>query len=207
MDARQVEPQTFNDLIELSRLLGEFGQIKRTTKLPDGDYESDSHHSFALALTAYELAQRFAPELSGEKILLYGLTHDLPELVTGDLDTLNFTPEQLAAKAEQDKLALEQTNEYFRKFPRIMNAVEAYETKADDEALFVYWVDKMMTIPTHFFDYGANLRAHGITSQQDIEAWYTRTLEKLGKQKPAHTSAVKVLEFAYYKMHDELFAA
>ncbi len=207
MKAKRVEPKTFNDVLELSRLLGEFGQIKRTTKLPNGEYEPDSHHSFALALTSYELACQFAPELSSEKILLYSLAHDLPELVTGDLDTLTFTPEQLAAKAIVDEQALTQIRQRFSEFPHILIAVETYEAKEDDEALFVYWVDKMMTIPTHFYDNGANLHARGVTTRQEIQTWYTRTLDKLGKQKPAHLSAVAVLEVAYQRMHDELFAA
>ncbi len=83
----EVEDKTVLEIIELSRLLGEFGQIKRMAKLPNGDDETDSHHSFSLALTAYELAAQFAPELDQRKILLYSLVHDLPELITGDVNT------------------------------------------------------------------------------------------------------------------------
>ena len=62
----------------------------------------------------------------------------------------------------------------------------------------------MTTIPTHFYDNGKNLRALGITNRSDIKQWYERTLNKLGKHKQAHTSAVQILEMAYIKMHDEL---
>lgn len=204
---KQIQQQTVLEIIELSRLLGEFGQIKRATLMPSGELETDSHHSFSLALIAFELASQFAPELNAKKILLYSLVHDLPELVTGDVVTLTATSEELQAKALRDKEAMKQVRSTLVAAPHILAALEAYEVKADDEALWVYWVDKMITIPTHFYDNGANLRALGITSQQDIQGWYKRTLEKLQQQtgKP-HIAAVKILELAYRKMHDELLS-
>jgi 5'-deoxynucleotidase YfbR-like HD superfamily hydrolase len=203
--AKQVQQQTVSELIELSRLLGEFGQIRRITLLPNGEPETDSHHSFSLALIAFELASQYAPELDVKKILLYSLVHDLPELITGDVNTLNASSEQLVAKSEQDKLALQEVKKVLADAPHIIVAIEAYEAMNDQEALFVYWIDKLSTIPTHFYDDGANLRARGINNQQDIQRWYERTLQKLQRQGGTpHASAVEVLELAYWKMHDEL---
>lgn len=195
---------TVLEVIELSRLLGDFGQIERVTKLPDGRPESDSHHSFSLALIAFELATQFAPELDIKKILLYSLVHDLPELVTGDTNTLTSTPEALVVKSQQDKAAITKVKNILKNAPSILNAVEAYESKEDEESLFVYWIDKMATIPTHFYDNGKNLRALGISNRSDIQQWYERTLSKLEKHKQAHTSAVQILEMSYMKMHNEL---
>lgn len=199
-----IQQRTIEEIIGLSRLLGEFGQIKRVTLLPNGDQESDSHHSFSLALIAFELAIQFAPELDTKKILLYSLVHDLPELVTGDTNTLLASSEQLTQKAKHDQDAIEEVRLTLRHATHILDALEAYELKQDDESLFVYWIDKMTTIPTHFYDNGANLQALGIHHRGDIEAWYQRTLEKLQKHNPPHLSAVQVLELAYEKMHDEL---
>ena len=192
------------EVIELSKLLGDFGQIERVTRLPDGRLETDSHHSFSLALIAFELATQFAPELDSKKILLYSLVHDLPELVTGDTNTLIATPEDLALKSKQDKEAAQKVRTIFKHAPSILHAIEAYELKEDDESLFVYWIDKMSTIPTHFYDNGKNLKELGITNRSDIKGWYERTLNKLDKHKRAHTSAVQILELTYMKMHDEL---
>lgn len=203
---KKVESRTIAELIELSRLLGEFGQIKRATLMLNGESESDSHHSFALALIAFELAQQYAPELDSKKILLYSLVHDLPELVTGDMQTLTASAEELRAKAKRDEAAFKEAKRHFVAAPNIIAALEAYEEKRDDETLFVYWIDKMITIPTHFYDAGANLRALGVVDREGIQGWYERTLEKLQRQKGTpHLSAVKVLEMAYRKMHDELF--
>lgn len=195
---------TVLEIIELSKLLGDFGQIERVTKLPDGRPESDSHHSFSLALIAFELAAQFAPELDLKKILLYSLVHDLPELVTGDTNTLTATPEALVLKSRQDEAASDKVRDVFKHAPSILNAIESYELKDDDESLFVYWIDKMATIPTHFYDNGKNLHALGIANRSDIQGWYERTLNKLGKHGRAHTSAVQILELTYRKMHDEL---
>lgn len=203
-----IKDHTLNELIEFSRLLGEFGQIKRVTLMPGGDYESDSHHSFSLALIAFELASQYAPELDTQKLLLYSLVHDLPELVTGDISTLKLSPEDLEKKAKADALAIAQTEKLLANAPNVLRAIQAYEAKADDESLFVYWIDKMMTIPTHFYDNGANLRRLGIQNQQDIREWYERTLAKLQKQKrQPHASAITIFELAYQKMHDELLSA
>jgi 5'-deoxynucleotidase YfbR-like HD superfamily hydrolase len=199
-----LQNSTVVEVIELSKLLGDFGQIERVTRLPDGRPESDSHHSFSLALISFELATQFAPELDIKKVLLYSLVHDLPELVTGDTNTLTATSEDLALKSQQDKDATLEIKKIFKNAPSILSAIEAYELKEDDESLFVYWIDKMATIPTHFYDSGKNLRALGITNRSDIQQWYERTLDKLGKHRQAHTSAVQILEMTYVKMHDEL---
>ena len=203
-----IKHTAIDEIIELSRLLGEFGQIRRVTLLPDGSEETDSHHSFSLALIAYELARQYAPELNSQKILLYALTHDLPELITGDVNTLTVSPEELAIKAKADASALAATEAQLASAPHVVAAIKDYENKIDDESLFVYWIDKMITIPTHFYDNGDNLRKLGIRNQQDIQQWYERTLAKLQKQeRKPHSSAVTILELAYKKMHDELVGA
>lgn len=205
---KKIDGKALAECMELSRLLGEFGQIKRITRLPDGSVESDSHHSFSLALLAYELACQYAPELDANKVLLYCLVHDLPELVTGDMQTLTATAEQLEKKALADAEALVEIEQKLAAAPHIVAALKAYETKQDDEALFVYWIDKMSTIPTHFYDNGENLRRHGVANQADIRQWYQKILTKLQKiNRLPHASAVTILELAYQKMHDELLDA
>lgn len=203
---RSVDENTIDELIQLSRILGEFGQINRVVLLPDGTPETDSHHSFSLALIAYQLAKLYAPELDAHKILLYALVHDLPELITGDIVTLTATAEELEEKARLDIQALGKTTEKLKAAPDIVAALKRYEAKADNEALFVYWVDKIATIPTHFYDNGANLRSLGIHDVADIQQWYERTLVKLQKHGQPHGSAIRILEMAYQKLHDELVA-
>lgn len=190
----------------MSDVLFQFGQITRATKMPNGDYETDSHHSFALAVTAYELAKAYAPDLDAFKVMAYGLVHDLPEVITGDMPTLLSSSEELVRKKAQDRAALVSLKKTFGVAPHTLALIEAYEACADEEAKFVYWLDKAMTILTHFFDAGQNLHDLGVRSRADIEAWYVKLHKKLAMYADQpHQTAVAVLEELYTKMHDELF--
>lgn len=203
---KQVTEQIVLEVIELSRLLGEFAQIKRVTLLPNGEQETDAYHSFSLALISYELAKEHAPQLDASKVLLYALVHDLPELITGDTVTLLASQEELERKAQHEAATFAKVRKKFAKAPHILAAIEVYEQKTEPETLFVYWVDKMITIPTHFYDEGKNLRDLGIKNRQDIRGWYERTLKKLQTGGEPHPSAEDVLRLAYQKMHDELLS-
>jgi 5'-deoxynucleotidase YfbR-like HD superfamily hydrolase len=199
---RQAAAQT---AIAMSKILFEFGQIKRITKMPNGEYESDSHHSFTLALIAYELAKMYAPELDATKVMAYGLVHDLPEVITNDMNTLLASSEELVRKKADEKAAMPQIRKIFNEAPNVRGLIEKYETYEDEEAKFVFWLDKTMTILTHFFDDGKNLRELGIKDQPAIEQWYERLQQKLAKHAAhPHATAVEVLESLYQKMHDEL---
>lgn len=202
--AQQSAAQT---AIAMSEVLFRFGQIKRATKMPNGEFESDSHHSFTLATIGYELARAYAPELDAAKVMAYGLTHDLPELITGDMPTLLASSDELLRKKAKDQAAVAELKKVLAAAPHTMALVEAYEACADEEAKFVYWLDKTMTILTHFFDEGKNLYELGVRDQAAIEAWYEKLQRKLRLYagSPHHT-AVTVLEELYVKMHDELFS-
>jgi 5'-deoxynucleotidase YfbR-like HD superfamily hydrolase len=202
---KYVDERTVDDIIALSAILGKFDQIKRATLLPDGSLESDSHHSFSLALIAYEVASEFAPELDKQKILLYALVHDLSELVTGDVNTLMATADELEEKRQRDLVATKEVVEQLTFAPHIAKALQAYEDKEDEESLFIYWLDKVVTIPMHFHDKGATLRTFGITTKQDARDWYERVYAKLSHEKGlGHESVVKLLEIAHDRLRDEL---
>ena len=194
--------------ISMSSVLFEFGQIKRATKMPNGEYESDSHHSFTLALIGYELSRAYAPELDASKVMAYALAHDLPEVISGDIPTLLSSNEELRLKKERDREALAGLHDSLYMAPNVLALVEAYEACSDEEAKFVYWLDKTMTILTHFFDAGQNLYNLGVRDQAAIEAWYERLQEKLRLNAAnPHQTAVEILEELYQKMHDELLPA
>lgn len=200
--SRQSAAQT---TIAMSKVLFEFGQIKRITKMPNGEHESDSHHSFTLALIGYELAKKFAPELDAMRVMAYGLVHDLPEVVTGDVRTLLATSEELSQKHTQDKAAWPEVQKVFGVAPNVLKLIKSYEARSDEESKFIFWLDKTMTILTHFFDEGKNLRELGIKDQPAIEQWYERLQQKLAAHAAnPHKTAAEVLESLYQKMHDEL---
>jgi len=201
-DGHQAAAQT---AIAMSEVLFRFGQIKRVTKMPNGEFESDSHHSFTLALIAYELAKKYAPELDAMRVMAYGLVHDLPEVVTGDVSTLHASSDELARKKAQEEVAWPDAQKIFRAAPNVLELIERYKAHGDEESKFIFWLDKSMTILTHFFDDGKNLRELGIKDQPAIEQWYERLQQKLAAHAARpHQTAAEVLEILYQKMHDDL---
>lgn len=195
-------------VLDLFTKLDEFGHIARAVNMSSGVPESNTHHSYILALVGYEFARQYAPELNANLILRYALVHDLAELITGDMRTLTASEDELEKKKIDDQRATKELILQLHYSPHIMKDLEAYENLNDDESRYVYWLDKCMTIPTHFFDEGDNLKYLGVKTQAQIQQWRTRTLKKLHANAPhPHPSVEKLFEDLYIKMHDELLKA
>lgn len=194
------------DIIRLAEILGEMGQVKRVTKLPNGERESDSHHSFSLALVAYHIARTECPELDADKVLLYALAHDLLEIVTGDENTLHYTPEQHAAKQAKEEAAIKDFDKLFAAYPELRQAMHDYEKLDTPEAATVYVLDKACTTWTHHPDKGANARELHVTTKADVHAWSRRTREKFyARLKVMPPQAVLDVYEASFKALEKLY--
>src|SRR6476646_10133457 len=128
-------------IIRLSELLGQMGSVMRATQLPDGSAESDSHHSFSLALVNYHIVCTYCPELDAAKVMLFTLAHDLLEIVTGDEDTLYYTSEQHAAKHAREEAAKTEFDVLFGQYPELKQAMYDYEALDTPEAATVFVLD------------------------------------------------------------------
>lgn len=134
-------------LLEFHELLLSFQAIERHVCYVDNGAsraENDSEHSYNLAMTAWFLAGHF-PKLDTTKVLKYALAHDLLEVHAGDTSVFG-SEEQLASKAEREHRAVEQLAYEWQDFPDLIQAIKSYESKADEEAKFVYALDKIMPI-------------------------------------------------------------
>lgn len=168
------------EIVRLSDLLGELGSVDRATKLPSGRQETDSHHSFSLALVAYHICQRYCPELDSNKAVLYALAHDLLEVVTGDEDTLHYDAAALAAKQQRELAAKSDFDQLFKDYPDLRTALDEYERLDTPEAATVFVLDKACTTWTHFHDGAKHARrARNLHKQADIEAWAERQRRKI----------------------------
>lgn len=166
-------------IVTLSDLLAELSNVKRATKLPNGEYETDSHHSFSLALIAYHLCDKYDLKLNREKLLLFALAHDLLEIVTGDEDTLHSTAAQLEAKRQKEEQAMTQFNKLFAQFPGLIGAMHEYEKLDTPEAATIFVLDKACTTWTHFHDEAHHLRTErNIVNSQDVAGWADRQRTK-----------------------------
>lgn len=160
-----------HDIVTLSELLGEMANIKRATKLPNDEFEPDSHHAFSLALIAYQICMSEKLDLDANKVVFYALAHDLLEIITGDEDTLYATPEQLAAKRAREKEVEKEFDILFANYPELKGALYEYEKLDTPEAATVFVLDKACTTWTHHADNGSHARTKGLHKKEHIEKW------------------------------------
>lgn len=194
-------------LITLSNELAELGTIDRATLLPGGRKETDSHHSFSLALIAYDVCTKYCPELDVNLVVRYALVHDLVEIITGDEDTLSLNHQQLLAKHERELVAWKELQLRLADYPSLLSALKEYEGLDTPEAATVYVLDKACTIWTHFWDEGDNLHHRGAKTRADIDRWHVTQMEKLHKR--LHTLPPQIIldifTDSHKKMRKELF--
>lgn len=150
-------------LFELQNFLHKFHFIERVVYIPEmlDRNETDTEHSFTLAMTSWYLAQ-FFPELDINKCIRYSLVHDLVEIYAGD--TFAFAEQKrLDSKASREKRALEKIAQEWKDFPEMINAIRAYESLDDAESKFVYALDKVMPPLIIFMGEGLTWRKNKIT--------------------------------------------
>lgn len=106
--------------------------------------ETDAEHIFTLAMIALTINHRLQFGLDSGKLALYALIHDLVEAYAGDI-SVRAGEAELAQKAENERVAFEQISaRYAQTAPWIAPLIHNYENRVDDEAKFIYAVDKHM---------------------------------------------------------------
>lgn len=133
-------------IAELQQFVADLAKIERVPKLADIDRpENDVEHSYGLALTCWFLADKIAPQLDIAKVLKYALSHDTVEIHAGD--TFVFAPEEeLASKSDREDAAIGRLQRDWHDFPELAASAKDYKDKADEEAKFVYAVDKILPV-------------------------------------------------------------
>ncbi len=150
-------------LFELQEFLLQFRDIKRIIRIPGkpDEQENDVEHSYHLALAAWFLAQHF-PELDANKVIRYALVHDLVEVHAGD--TLPWAKDgSVEAKADREAESLARIQQDWADFPEMLADMAAYESRHDEEAKFVYALDKVMPVMLAYMAKGHNWHKYDIT--------------------------------------------
>jgi len=130
-------------LFKLQTLVVDLALIERNHHLAGQERkENDIEHSFTVAMLSWSICDRYSLPLDLAKVLKYALTHDFVERYAGDVNAF-ATKEERAEKVIREKAALQRLSEEFKDFGDLIASMEAYETKSDEEALFVWTVDKM----------------------------------------------------------------
>lgn len=168
---------------DLGRLANRYADVERGTLLANLTPESDSIHAIHLAALATPYARAHYPDLQPGKVALYSLIHDLPEAYVGDTPTFKITHDELETKRQAEVQALARLRHDFGdKWPELIDALNDYESLANDEAAFVKTMDKNDPGYTHFRnDAHALKHEHGV---ETAEAFYNQarinTLRTLG---------------------------
>lgn len=154
-------------LLELQKLLLQFSQIERVIDRKHKDAyirESDTEHSYNLAMTAWFLAPYF-PNLNTGELIKYALAHDLVEVHAGD--TYAFADKELIdSKAAREAAAVEQLKSDWPDFKELHDIIHAYEQKDSDEAKFIYALDKIMPIMAIYNSDGYTWKHEGLTLER-----------------------------------------
>lgn len=162
--------------LPLAKVILDFGHVLRITRDSQGRRESDTTHSLMLALVAYDLAVRenevrtmttVLHPLDLEKVLIFALVHDLPEVRAGDTPTLR----ELDAAGQLGK---DQREEEARKWlraelpdlPWLLDAMEEYELQQCREARLVKAADKLLPKLTHLCNDGLVLKEQGVSLEE-----------------------------------------
>jgi putative hydrolase of HD superfamily len=153
-------------VIDLYRLLVAFNGIERQVFLPDTQQhkdhaETDTEHSYALAMLAWFVANHF-PHLDTNKCIQYALAHDIVELHAGD--TFAFSKDLAVHKSKQqrEQAARRKLAETWPDFSELHKAIAAYEAREDAESKFVYALDKLAPIVLNVVAKGKAWHMHGI---------------------------------------------
>jgi putative hydrolase of HD superfamily len=168
MPSKNTRP-TIQRIVELQQLIADFARVERTKQLADtGRLENDVEHSYSLALTCWFLAPKIAPHLDMTKIFSYALAHDTVELHAGD--TFIFDEAGIATKSDREDQAIEKLQEDWPDFSEVAEAAKNYKAKADEEAKFVYAVDKILpVIMVNLGEKASFWKRHKVTRQMLID--------------------------------------
>ncbi len=174
----------------IKTLILPFYHVKRDSPLPIGErrFENDAEHSWSLALLACALAPQISKALNVGKICQFAIVHDLVEVFADD--TSNFAgPQGLDSKDEREKQALQKIEIDYAHFPWIVATIHEYERKEQEEARFVYALDKYLPVYFDYLDQSRLFRERKLTLAE-----YNKILESHRKKAQSHPVVAEYYE-------------
>lgn len=153
-------------LDNLQQLVLEVMKVERNHSIPTTNrHENVVEHSFSVAMLCWKVFEILKPPLNLEKVLKYALVHDFSERgLKSDTNTY-AGKEERKIKKEREALELEKIGNEFSDFEDFVKTLHNYE-KLDDEALFVWSIDKMQGIILGGLDDWRPYEAYGVTFEQ-----------------------------------------
>jgi putative hydrolase of HD superfamily len=168
-------------VVDLGRLVLDFGQVERITRHPDGAArETDTTHTVMLGLIGCALAREFFPALDLGLIAQFALVHDLVEVHAGDTPTLRMpSAEAKAEKQYREHAAYERISaDFLSTLPWVPLTIRDYEGRREPEARFVKALDKLLPKITHILNGAITIREEGMDATA-LTARYAAQLKEL----------------------------
>lgn len=167
-------------LFSLQQMTNDMSQIERRHYLPDTNRrENDIEHSMTVAILCWYILDRHSLDLDAVKVFKYALTHDFVERYAGDVPTFASDAER-NDKVLRERESLARLSEEFKDFEDIVTSMQNYETKDDEESLFVWSVDKMQQLIMGDLDDWRSYAEKPIT-YDEFSKKYTELLRKSSK--------------------------
>lgn len=132
--------------LALQQMLINFSLINRAHYLAGTDrHENDIEHSMSVAVLCWYIIDKNKLNLDMSKVFKYAISHDFVEVYAGDTNTFASSTE-LENKVVRELEALNKISIEFSEFKDMVSSIHNYELKIDEEALFVWTVDKMQQL-------------------------------------------------------------
>lgn len=130
----------------LQRLVSDLSKVERNHHILDSDRaENDIEHSFAVALLCWYINDKLRLNLDTGKILKYALLHDFAEVYAGDVNTFASQKDR-DLKVQHEAVAVRRLGNELSYFSNFSQVLADYESRNDEESLFVWTVDKMQAL-------------------------------------------------------------
>jgi putative hydrolases of HD superfamily len=156
--------QAFQNIIKFIELMHQFQKVKRRVLIIGTDaQENDIEHSYQLGMAAWYVVVSQKLHLDPDKVLKYGLVHDLVEVYAGDTYAYDTDQTVLDSKVSREAEAATQLQREFPDFPDLHEYIDGYKHLADAEARLVYALDKLLPMINGYLDGGRGWKKEGVT--------------------------------------------
>lgn len=146
--------------------------------LPNGYAERDDTHTLVLVNVASEICAQIYPELNKADVARFAKDHELPEIVTGDTQTLYLTPEERAVKELREQQAIAELMDDLP--PEMQRNLEEYGRQDTPEARFVRAVDKLLPYITNVLGQGERVmhESYGVYGLEKLQELHDQNFAK-----------------------------
>lgn len=133
-------------MFTLQKLVSDLAKVERNHHILDSERsENDVEHSYAVALLCWYIHDKLQLNLDLARLMQYALVHDFVEIYAGDVNSF-ASAEARVLKTKNEAIALERLTLELQGFNAMANSLSSYELKGNEEAVFVWTVDKMQAL-------------------------------------------------------------